>query len=171
MAWIAAAADRRDLDQDAARGRVSAVAERPAAQRHPDRGRRAARRPHGLYGYARETTPNLERLRAAGILRVAPAVRTVCSETLCALPGLLASRYVHQFSDRMIMLSEVFKRHGYRTASILAGDHTHFYGLRELYGPVDSYFDGSSAGGQSISDDQVVVDHVNRLPLGTASRR
>lgn len=159
-----AAADRRDLDQDAARA---------VYQPSPNAPRRnvilivadALRADHmALYGYARETTPNLERLRAAGILRVAPAVRTVCSETLCALPGLLASRYVHQFSDRMIMLSEVFKRHGYRTASILAGDHTHFYGLRELYGPVDSYVDGSSAGKHSISDDQVVVDHVNRLP-------
>jgi glucan phosphoethanolaminetransferase (alkaline phosphatase superfamily) len=159
-----AAAARRDVDQDAAR-----AAYRPS----PTASRRnvilivgdALRADHmDLYGYARETTPNLARLRASGLLRVAPAVRTVCSETLCALPGLLASRYVHQFSERMFMLSEVLKRHGYRTAMILGGDHTHFYGLRELYGPVDSYVDGSSAGDRYINDDQVVVDHVNRLP-------
>ena len=159
-----AAASRRDQEEQAARA---------AYQPSPSASRRnvilivgdALRADHlGFYGYARDTTPNLAGLRAAGMLRVAPPVRTVCSETLCALPGLLASRYVHRFSERMFMLSEVLKRHGYRTAMILGGDHTHFYGLREVYGPVDSYVDGASAGERYINDDQVVVEHVNRLP-------
>jgi glucan phosphoethanolaminetransferase (alkaline phosphatase superfamily) len=159
-----AAAERRDAQQDAARA---------AYQAPPNAARRnvvvivgdALRADHmDLYGYARETTPHLAKLRAEGVLRVAPAAHAVCSETSCGLLGLLSSRYVHQFSGRMFMLPEVLKRNGYRTALILGGDHTHFYGLRELYGPVDEYYDGSLAGGYYMNDDQLVVDYVNRLP-------
>jgi glucan phosphoethanolaminetransferase (alkaline phosphatase superfamily) len=159
-----AAAERRDHDQDAARAAYQPATK--AARRNVilivgD----ALRSDHmDVYGYARETTPNLSKLRAAGILRVAPPAHAVCSETSCGLLGLLSSRYVHQFSGRMFMLPEALKRNGYRTSLILGGDHTHFYGLRELYGPVDDYFDGSMANGYYMNDDQLVVDHVNRLP-------
>jgi len=64
----------------------------------------------------------------------------------------------------MLMLPEVLKRYGYRTMLILGGDHTHFYGLRELYGPVDDYYDGSMAAPYYMNDDQLVVNHVNGLP-------
>ena len=159
-----AASERRDVEQNAARAAYQPM---PSAKPRNvilivgD----ALRFDHmDLYGYSRETTPNLAKLRAAGIMRVAAPVRTVCSETFCGLLGLLSSRYVHQFSSRMFMLPEVLARNGYRTSLILGGDHTHFYGLRELYGPVDDYFDGSMAAPFYMNDDQLVVDHVNRLP-------
>jgi glucan phosphoethanolaminetransferase (alkaline phosphatase superfamily) len=158
-----AAAQRRDAEQDAAR---AAYRPSPGTRRNvilivSD----ALRFDHmGLYGYARDTTPNLARLRAAGIVRMAAPVRTVCSETFCGLMGLLSSRYVHQFSSRMFMLPEVLARNGYRTSLILGGDHSHFYGLREMYGKVDEYFDGSMAGERYMNDDQVLVDHVKGLP-------
>ena len=159
-----ASAERRDVDEDAAR---KAYRPSPAAQRRnvflivSD----ALRADHmDLYGYGRETTPNLAKLRAAGVMRVVPALHAVCSETFCGLLGLMGSRYLHQFPERMFTLSEVLKRNGYRTAMILGGDHTNFYGLRERYGPVDHYFDASSASQHYLNDDQVVVDHANGLP-------
>jgi glucan phosphoethanolaminetransferase (alkaline phosphatase superfamily) len=158
-----AAAERRDAEQDAARAayRPGSGARRNVILIVGD----ALRFDHmDLYGYARETTPNLARLRAAGILRVAPPVRTVCSETYCGLMGLLSSRYVHQFSPRMFMLPEVLARNGYRISLVLGGDHTHFYGLREMYGKVDDYFDGSMAGDRYMNDDMVLVDHVKGMP-------
>jgi glucan phosphoethanolaminetransferase (alkaline phosphatase superfamily) len=158
-----AAAERRDVDQDAARAAYRAMPNATPRNVILIVGD-ALRADHmDVYGYPRETTPNLARLRAAGIMRVAAPVHTVCSETFCGLLGLLSSRYVHQFSSRMFMLPEVLARHGYRTSLILGGDHTHFYGLRELYGPVDDYFDGSMAAPFYMNDDQLVVDHVNRL--------
>jgi hypothetical protein len=46
---------------------------------------------------------------------------------------------------------------------ILGGDHTNFNGLKELYGAVDSYFDGSQAHGYFNNDDQLVVDRAKSL--------
>ena len=159
-----AAAERRDVEEDAAR---AAYHPSPTAERRnvflivSD----ALRADHmDVYGYARETTPNLARLRDAGVLQVAPALRSVCSETFCGLMGLIGSRYLHQFPERLFTLSEVLKRHGYRTAMILGGDHTNFYGLRERYGSVDHFFDGTSAGEQYLNDDRFLVRHVEGLP-------
>ncbi|HUQ27136.1 MAG TPA: sulfatase-like hydrolase/transferase [Usitatibacter sp.] len=158
-----AAAERRNVDEDAAR---DAYQPSPAAQRRnvvlivSD----ALRADHmDVYGYGRETTPNLSRLRGAGVLQVAPAVRSVCSETFCGLLGLMGSRYLHQFPERMFTLAEALKRHGYRTAMIMGGDHTNFYGLRERYGSIDHFFDGSTAGEHYLNDDQLLLDHVKGL--------
>ena len=118
----------------------------------------------GIYGYARDTTPNLKRLDAAGMVRRSAPVHSVCSESVCGLLSLASSRYAHQFSSRMFLLQEVLARNGYRTAMIMSGDHTYFYGLRKLYGHLDSYSDGSSAKGYYINDDRLVVDRVAALP-------
>jgi glucan phosphoethanolaminetransferase (alkaline phosphatase superfamily) len=118
-----------------------------------------------IYGYARDTTPNLSKLAATGVLRHSQPVHSVCSESVCGLLGLAGSRYVHQFSNRMVVLQEVLSKHGYRTAMIMGGDHTHFYGLRDFYGKVDSYFDGSmAAAGRYSNDDRVVLEQVAAMP-------
>jgi arylsulfatase A-like enzyme len=117
-----------------------------------------------LYGYGRDTTPNLSRLVAAGQARVAPAVRTACSESFCGLLSLASSRFVHQFSTRMFTLQQVFQQHGYRTIMVMGGDHTHFYGLREQYGKVDIYLDASTSGKTYMNDDRFVLDRLAELP-------
>jgi glucan phosphoethanolaminetransferase (alkaline phosphatase superfamily) len=159
-----AAAARRDVVEDAAR---------TSYQPDPKANRRnvilivsdALRADHmGIYGYARDTTPNLGRLEAAGSARHSAPMHSVCSESVCGLLGLASSRYVHQFSSRMILLQEALARNGYRTVMIMGGDHSHFYGLRKLYGNVDSYFDGSSAEGHYINDDRLVVERVQAMP-------
>ncbi len=155
------AAARRDAEQDAARR-----AYRPAAGAH----RRnlilivvdALRADHmGIYGYGRDTTPNLQALQQQGKLRFAPAVRAVCASSMCGLLGIASSQYVHQLSARPITLQEVLRRHGYRVHMLLAGDHSLFYGLKQAYGEVDSYFDARAAGQiRYMNDDRVVLDRL-----------
>ena len=127
----------------------------------------------GLYGYGRPVTPTLDAIAKAHSARVAPRMRAACAESSCGLLALAASRYVHQFSTRPITLQEVLRRNGYKVHMILGGDHTHFYGLREAYGEVDSYFDGrmqvthpmqSTQAMQYMNDDQLVLDYVARFP-------
>ncbi len=57
--------------------------------------------------------------------------------------AIARSKYVYQLSKDSYSLTELLKQYGYRVDMILGGDHTNFYGLRELYGAFDDYFDGS----------------------------
>ncbi len=158
-------AARRDADEDAVRAAY-------APSLAPDRRNvvlivvDALRADHmGIYGYARDTTPHLARLEKAGVLRKAPAVQASCSSSVCGLLSIASSRFVHQFSRRPITLPEVLKRYGYRIHMILSGNHTLFYGLRDAYGDVDSYFDAYPArAGEYMNDDAIVVDHLSRFP-------
>jgi glucan phosphoethanolaminetransferase (alkaline phosphatase superfamily) len=122
----------------------------------------------GIYGYARDTTPNLARLEKAGILRKAAAVRASCSSSLCGLLSIAASKYVHQLSKRPITLQEVLKRHGYRSHMILSGNHRHFYGLKAAYGEVDVYYDAFEAGGfrfdRYMNDDRAMLEYTAGYP-------
>lgn len=117
-----------------------------------------------LFGYRRVTTANLERLDKAGMLLGNSGMYSACSESSCGLMALASSRYVHQFTHKPITLQEILHRHGYRTHMILSGDHTNFYGLRESYGPLDSFFDGSMAQGYYMNDDQLILDQLSRFP-------
>ncbi|HYL87554.1 MAG TPA: sulfatase-like hydrolase/transferase [Burkholderiales bacterium] len=122
----------------------------------------------GIYGYPRDTTPNLARLDRSGRLRKAPAVHAVCSSSVCGILGLASSRYVHQFSEHPITLHEVLRRNGYRVHALLSGDHTLYYGLKQVYGQVDSYYDAADArrehGIQYMNDDAIVLDRLAELP-------
>jgi glucan phosphoethanolaminetransferase (alkaline phosphatase superfamily) len=118
----------------------------------------------GVYGYARPTTPNLSRLERSGAMRKAASMRAACSASACGLMSIASSKYVHQFSRRPILLTEVLRRHGYRVHMVLSGDHTGFYGLREAYGAVDSYFDGRDAPKRYMNDDRLVVERLASLP-------
>lgn len=122
----------------------------------------------GIYGYARDTTPNLARLEKTGILRKATSMRASCASSLCGLLSIAGSKYVHQISNRPITLQETLKRHGYRSHMILSGDHTHFYGLRAAYGEIDVYFDSFAAMGfkstRYVNDDRATLDHTARYP-------
>lgn len=126
----------------------------------------------GVAGYGRDTTPNLSRIAAARHMREAKDMRASCTASACGLFSLAASKYVHQFSWRPFTLHEVLRRHGYRVHLILGGDHIGFYGLRRIYGEVDSYFDGSMVPYEGsistkylyVNDDQFVVDKTAALP-------
>jgi glucan phosphoethanolaminetransferase (alkaline phosphatase superfamily) len=117
-----------------------------------------------IFGYHRPTTPYLSSLKAQGRLNLVEGMRSVCAESSCGLLSTSRSKYVHEYSRRSFGLLEVLKLHGYRIDLILGGDHTSFYGLKDAYGDVDSYFDGSQARNAYANDDEVVVDKVGDLP-------
>jgi glucan phosphoethanolaminetransferase (alkaline phosphatase superfamily) len=158
-------AARQDAKEDEARAAYPAVAARG--------GRNlvlivvdALRADHmSVFGYGRDTTPNLSRLERAGQVRKAASTRSSCGSSTCGLLSLSSSKFIHQFSMRPILLHEILRRHGYRVHMILSGDHASFYGLREAYGALDSYYDGrSAASSKYVNDDQVVQERLAALP-------
>lgn len=118
----------------------------------------------GPYAYPRATTPHLDALDAAGRIRKLTNVHASCGDSACGLLGLASSRFVHEFSDRPFVLQEVLKRYGYRVHMILSGDHTNFYDLKKIYGPVDSYYDGADARAYYKNNDQLVLDRLATFP-------
>ena len=119
----------------------------------------------GVNGYARDTTPNLSRLAKAGVVRNIGVAHASCSESSCGLLSLASSKYVHQFSSRPFTLQQVLVQHGYRIHLILGGDHTNFYGLKESYGKVDSYFDGSDEYGVAWDDPAIAMPWGAEAPI------
>jgi glucan phosphoethanolaminetransferase (alkaline phosphatase superfamily) len=125
-----------------------------------------------VLGYARDTTPNLTRMAKERGERHATEMRAACTSSACGIFSIAASKYVHQFSWRPFTLHEVLRRHGYRIHLILGGDHVSYYGLRGIYGEVDSYFDGSMAPWHGAfftrylyaNDDGFVLDKAAELP-------
>lgn len=117
----------------------------------------------GIYGYGRDTTPNLQRLDKAGMLRKAAPVRASCGSSVCGLLSISGSRFPHQLSERPFALQEVLKRHGYRIHMILSGNHTLFYGLRKAYGEVDTYFDTQQKR-TYMNDDRLVLERLSSFP-------
>jgi|SRR5690348_17325036 len=118
----------------------------------------------GLFGYGRDTTPNMERIASSAALRKAGIVHSSCADSSCGLLSLASSRFIHQFPARPFTLPEVLKRNGYRVHMMLGGDHTNFYGLRKIYGAVDSYFDGASQNRYYVNDDDLVLDRLASFP-------
>jgi glucan phosphoethanolaminetransferase (alkaline phosphatase superfamily) len=116
------------------------------------------------YGYARATTPYLQAAVQEGSLEKFDNVHSPCSESNCAMASLLSSRDPDRYPTNAITLAQVLKLHGYVTRMILSGDQTNYYNKRAIYGDVDSYFDGSMAGKQYASDDNLVLDKTKELP-------
>jgi glucan phosphoethanolaminetransferase (alkaline phosphatase superfamily) len=119
----------------------------------------------GVLGYARDTTPNLSRLERTREVRRWIA-HSSCANTICGLMSLANSKFPRRLSLRPFSLTEVLRRNGYRVHLILSGDHTHFYGMKDLYGAADSFYDGNSARrrGYFLNDDQLVVDRLASMP-------
>jgi glucan phosphoethanolaminetransferase (alkaline phosphatase superfamily) len=118
----------------------------------------------GLYGYQRDTTPNLSRLAKTHLVRPIRGVHASCADTICGLLGISTSKVARKFSFHPFSLQEALRRNGYRVHMILSGDHTHFYSLKSYYGPVDTFFDGTQAKGYFMNDDQFLVDRVAAMP-------
>jgi glucan phosphoethanolaminetransferase (alkaline phosphatase superfamily) len=118
----------------------------------------------GVYGYSRDTTPHLDRLDRAGVLRTVPKVRAACASSACGITSLISSKYVHESSRKPFTLHEVLRLHGYRVRLVLGGDHTNFYELKDVYGAVDSYSDGAGRRDGYMNDDRLVLDRAAELP-------
>jgi len=118
----------------------------------------------GVYGYDRNTTPNLNQLKEAENIILIKNVRASCGESSCALTSLGSSRYVHQQPEHPITLKHILQRYGYEIFMILGGDHSNFYNLREGYGYIDHYFDGSMAKGFYMNDDRFLLEKTYDLP-------
>jgi membrane-anchored protein YejM (alkaline phosphatase superfamily) len=123
-----------------------------------------------VYGHARGNTPFLSRLHREGKLARFENAFAVCTESLCGLLAIHASRYWHQLGTRNFGLADVLKRLGYRNHFLLGGDHANFYGLRSLYGVnIDEFLDGSSASGYMNDDSEILpwlmrLDSVDAVP-------
>lgn len=118
----------------------------------------------GFNGYQRPTSPHLDALAHAAGAGNVRRMYSACAESACGLMALSSSRLPHQFSRRPMTLPQVLAKHGYYTYMILGGDHTHFYGLREAYGDIDEYYDGSMASGWYMNDDRLVTARLAELP-------
>jgi glucan phosphoethanolaminetransferase (alkaline phosphatase superfamily) len=119
----------------------------------------------GIYGYDRDTTPSLARISGAHCTRMIGGTHSSCGDTGCALFSLFTSKFPNEFSFRPFTLHEALRRNGYHIHMVLSGDHTYFHsGFKRFYGAVDSFYDGTQAHGYFLNDDQLVVDHVARMP-------
>jgi len=116
-----------------------------------------------LLGYARPTTPYLEALNRDGRVKLATATVAACNESTCGLHALGTSRYVDRQIRSAFGLHDALRAHGYKWHLVLSGDHTNFYGLRDMYGAVDSYFDGASQTARYVNDDRLVVDRLRAM--------
>jgi glucan phosphoethanolaminetransferase (alkaline phosphatase superfamily) len=117
-----------------------------------------------LYGYGRETTPHLDQLARTRGVRKVDFVHASCADTSCGLLSLSSSKFPRQFSFKPFTLQQVMRRNGYRVHMILGGDHTKFFGLRDFYGDVDTFYDGANASGYFMNDDQLVLDRLAAMP-------
>ncbi|MFZ6750019.1 sulfatase-like hydrolase/transferase [Undibacterium sp. Ren11W] len=118
-----------------------------------------------VYGYPRDTTPNLRLLTETQATSKFTNLRSTCGETTCAHASYMASRYVHQLPDHLFTLQDVLKLNGYQTYMIISGDHINFNNIREVYGNVDHYYDGSMAKGYYFNDDAITTNKTKALPL------
>ena len=120
-----------------------------------------------VYGHPRQNTPFLSRLHRNGRLARFDNAFGICTESLCGLLAVHASRHWHELGTRNFALADVLKRLGYRTHFLLGGDHANFYGLRSFYGVnIDEYFDGSMARGY-MNDDTEVIETLSRLEVSS----
>jgi glucan phosphoethanolaminetransferase (alkaline phosphatase superfamily) len=118
----------------------------------------------GIYGYGRDTTPDLSLLAKRGVSRVISGVHSSCGDTICGLLSLVSSKFPRKFSLHPFTLHEALRRNGYRVHLLLSGDHTYFYSLKGFYGAVDTFYDGTQARGYFMNDDQLTVDRLAAIP-------
>ena len=114
-----------------------------------------------LFGYKRETTPYLDSLERTGSVRKFIA-HAMCSDTVCGLLSLSTSRSPRDFSFRPFGFHEALRRNGYRVHVIQSGTYVH--PILSYYGEIDTWFDGTSEGATSLSDDQIILDRLVSMP-------
>lgn len=123
-----------------------------------------------IYGYGRKTTPRLAEVISSQQGVVVPNVRAACAESSCGLMALAASRPVSKIGVAPLTLQEVLRRNGRQVNFILSGDHTNFYGLKDMYGELDGFFDGSQQMHRYMNDDELVIDKLKDVPNAVPGR-
>ena len=118
----------------------------------------------GIYGTQRQTTPNLQKMKDAGMLHIIREARASCPESTCGLLSFLSGKEPQQLLMHNFNLTEILGKLGYKRYFFLGGDHSHYYGLRESYGTPDAYWDGTSSGKGYVNDDVALVDAIKALP-------
>jgi len=118
----------------------------------------------GLYGYYRDTTPNLSRVAREHSTRIMEDVHSTCADTACSIFSLFSSQFPGHFATHPFMLHHVLWRNDYRIHLILSGDKTYFYSRKQYYGDVDTFYDGTQAPGYYMNDDQLVIDKLASMP-------
>lgn len=116
------------------------------------------------YDYKRDTTPNLKKLMKSQATTKFTNLHSTCGETTCAHASYMASRFIHQLPSNLFTLQEVLKLNGYQTNMIISGDHIGFNNIRDVYGEVDHYYDGSMAKGFYFNDDAITTNKTKDLP-------
>ena len=123
----------------------------------------------GLYGYYRDTTPNLSRIAREHSTRIMEEVHSTCADTACSVFSLFSSQFPGHFAAHPFMLHQVLWRNDYRIHLILSGDKTYFYSRTQYYGDVDTFYDGTQAPGYYVNDDQLVIDKLATMPRADSS--
>jgi glucan phosphoethanolaminetransferase (alkaline phosphatase superfamily) len=119
----------------------------------------------GVYGYYRETTPYLSALASRGAAITVKNARSACAESSCGLLSLLTGKQPHEILTTNFGLMNVLLLHGYRRTILASGDHTNFYKLKDYYGTVELYRDGSNFTGSGyVNDDYELIKQVSGLP-------
>jgi glucan phosphoethanolaminetransferase (alkaline phosphatase superfamily) len=117
-----------------------------------------------IYGYGRDTTPNLARISHEQPTLVVDGMHSSCGDTVCSLYSLFSSRFPREFSLEPFTLQEALRRNGYRIHLILSGDHTYFHTLKTVYGQVDTFYDGTQAPGYFLNDDRLLLARLASMP-------
>jgi glucan phosphoethanolaminetransferase (alkaline phosphatase superfamily) len=118
----------------------------------------------GLYGYDRDTTPNLSRIAREHSTRIMQEVHSTCADTACSIFSMFSSQFPGHFAAHPFMLHHVLWRNDYRIHLILSGDKTYFYSRKQYYGDVDTFYDGTQAPDYYMNDDQLVIDKLASMP-------
>jgi glucan phosphoethanolaminetransferase (alkaline phosphatase superfamily) len=118
----------------------------------------------GVYSYARQTTPFLSGLAAAGRLRKVDLAMATCPFTACGVMSTLASRDSAVLDLGALTLQDVLHDRGYRVNMIMSGDHTAWASLRMYYGTnVDFFFDGFHFTHHQLSDDRGIFEGLDSI--------
>ena len=93
----------------------------------------------GAYGYARSTSPSIDRLAAEGVLFehavvqwpvTTPSMTSMFSGHYPHVTGVVVAAGDNHLPDRLLMLAEAFRERGYRTSAVVAngvlGSHNNF---------------------------------------------
>lgn len=124
----------------------------------------------GVYGSSVDNTPFLSSLWHKGQLHRMDMAYSICTSSACGIVGTLSSKYWHQLNEPPLNLADVLKKYDYRTSFLLGGDHSNFFGLREVYGTnIDLFYDGSFERQKYVNDDFTILKRLSEFKWPSAN--
>ena len=115
------------------------------------------------YGYPRQTTPFLDDWVRQGKLQPVGRAFASCPESGCGISSLLASKTLGSLLPENFSLLDLLHDQGYDVNIIASGDHD-WYGLKEFYGDVTRFVDGTTSRRYKPTDDRVVLEGLEAVP-------